>query len=149
VLIEFVHRKIWDGLCTYNPGKGVSFMTWLHSVVDSAMIDYRRRSGLVETVPIDDSLVSNGKPEPAVEHERRAESAALCAALSKLSSPRRREILLLLAVFPNISNQDIVRIMRLPNLRSARQLKYCALKEIRIILAVMRKASDAFGTLLR
>jgi RNA polymerase sigma factor (sigma-70 family) len=149
VLIEFVHRKIWDSLCTYNHGKGVSFMTWLHSVVDSAIVDNLRRGRRVPAVPIDDNLVADEKQEPAAEHERRAESAAVREVLSRLSSPQRREILLLMVTFSNMTYEDIVCMMHLSSVEDARQLKHRALGEARRILANMGLGPDAFTSLFR
>jgi len=147
--VEAAHSHLFSVLDQFDVTRSRSAAAWLLTITHHAAIDYLRRHQ--PAVPLhaipepgdDHSLPLGG------EHEREVYREMLHSALSLVSSPKRREILLLLAFAGPRNYDEIARVMHLSGPSAARQLKYNALKEIRDILRRMGCGSEAVAQFFR
>jgi DNA-directed RNA polymerase specialized sigma24 family protein len=136
VLLDKVYGKIVSALYEYNVGKPKRTFAWFMTVVDHAVID-QLRAGKFRLESVDRVLEPTDESVPTsdVAEEKKRIYAALRDALSRVQSPKRREMLMHIALRGNLDAEDLARTMNLPSVEAARQLKYHALLEIRRILA--------------
>jgi len=139
---EAIRRNLARAICLYDPSRGTNPFSWLVTVIDHSIIDYGRRHRDVFTRP--------QHAESAEQtHERNQAHEILMEALTKMSSSRHREMLLLFCFFPDRSYETIAKIMGLTNADAAKQLKYHALKEMRTILVEMECGFEMFGAMFK
>ncbi len=136
VLLDKVYCKVASALSVYNVGKPKRTFAWFMTVVDHAVID-QLRAGKFRLESVDRILEPPDEATPVsdVAEEKKRIYAALRDALSRVQSPKRREMLMHIALRGNLDAEDLARTMNLPSVEAARQLKYHALLEIRRILA--------------
>jgi DNA-directed RNA polymerase specialized sigma24 family protein len=150
VLVNRVYNKVAAALFEYNTGKPKRTFAWFMTVVDHAAVDHLRATR-GSTVPLDATMdvPDDRQVGPGKAHDSKQVFSALHTALTRVSSGKRRAALIQIAFNQDISSAELARILELPSVDAARQLKFNALKEIRCILADMGCGPDVVRSLFR
>jgi DNA-directed RNA polymerase specialized sigma24 family protein len=150
VLLDKVYSKVAAALFEYNAGNPKRTFAWFMTIVDHAAID-RLRATRGPMVPLDDAMEipDEQQPGPPKAHDREQVFSALHTALARVSSAKRKAALFQIAFNRDISSAELARILDLPSIDAARQLKFNALKEIRCILADLGCGPDVVRSLFR
>ena len=156
-----VFQQLAKALCSYDKSRADNPFSWFMTVADHRVIDYCRAHKIpVQSLdePRQASDQNEQEPQehpdmssqtPAAAHRQARDHEILVEAMSKLSSPSRREMLLLVVCFPELSSREIATVTRQTSEDAAKQLKYNTMKEMREILAGMGYGWEMFGEMFR
>ncbi len=92
-LTQEVFVKALEAITTYK-WRNLPFTSWLFRIAHNLVVDYFRKQGKVEKIPLDDDIVLPSKSNPALTAELALEIEALAKDIENLS-PAQREVILL------------------------------------------------------
>jgi len=158
---ELVFQQLARALCSYDKSRADNPFSWFMTVADHRIIDYCR-AHKIPVQSLDEPRLASAQdrsepreyadtssPTPKAAHRQLKDHEVLVKAMSKLSSQGRREILLLITLFPELSYREIMPITKQPSEDAVKQLKYNTVKEMRQILGQMGYGWEMFGEMFR
>jgi len=147
-IVGAVYQQIWKAIYGFDPARTRKPVSWFMTVVDHAIVDHFRRTKKTRTQPTTEEIVDDRTRDSGLASERRLGFALLCQALAQLE-PSWRDILLLTAMYPDMTYEEIAEATGEPNVQAARQLKYRAIMGIRKVLKKMGVGHGILGLLYR
>ncbi|MEO0080955.1 MAG: sigma-70 family RNA polymerase sigma factor [candidate division WOR-3 bacterium] len=162
-ITEKVFQQLARALCSYDKDRAANPFAWFMTVVDHRIIDYCRQHK-IPIASLDEPRQSRDQdkeerepsepadtvsPTPSSMHRQMEAHEVLIEAMSRLSSPARREMLLIVTLFPELSYEEIVKITHHVSVDAAKECKSRTMKEMRKHLADMGYDPAMFGALLR
>jgi len=156
-LVEMVYQKIARSLTSYNPERSNNPFSWFMTIVDHSIIDYLRTNP-VSVGSFQESKREDREPfepldtdslTPTSTHRQIEAHKILVEALARVKNPKEREILILTALWPDLSYKEIIKITHHPNEAAARMCKFRALKRMRKILIQLGYGWKMFGEAFR
>lgn len=158
-VVEKVFQQIGRAITTYDPQRLQNPFSWFATVVDHYLIDYCRTHRItvdsldrpaVGVKADGDEQVAEEPPDrdsllPSQDYEIGEARSILVRAMSRLSSPNRRAMLLFVTFYPELTHAQIAKAMGGLSENAAKQLKYNTMKEMRKILTEMGYSWKMFG----
>jgi len=160
-IVEKVFQQVGRALSSYDRDRAANPFSWYMTVVDNRVKDYCRAHKIpVESlsqprqIGDEEDLEPPEPPDlesrtPSSAHRQLEAHKILIEAMSRLSSPREREMLLLVTLFPELPYEEIIKITGHPTVNAAKELRYRTMKEMRAILADMGYGWEMFGEVFR
>ena len=131
-LTQQVFLKAWRAIGSYKQ-KGMPFSSWLFRIAHNEMVDYYRKQGKVEELPLEEaeSVPSSEKSDPALLAETNLRIDEVVAACEKLTEAQREVLYLRFAA--GLSVADVAKVVGKKE-GAVKVMQHSALRALRRII---------------